>query len=96
MVTTHKWPDTITLEHVENFRKLFINTFNLQQCAMIVYSVRTGSFEVTWFVLIPDTVIEILKKSKAKISVIQQYNVSMIVINGICVFEAPLQPQVSY
>ena len=96
MVTTHKWPDTITLEHVENFRKRFINTFNLQQCAMIVYSVRTGSFEVTWFVLIPDTVIEILKKSKAKISVFQQYNVSMIVINGICVFEAPLQPQVSY
>ena len=96
MVTTHKWLDTITLEHVENFRKRFVNTFNLQQCAMIVYSIRTGSFEVTWFVLIPDTVIEILKKSTAKIAAFQQYNVSMIVINGICVFEAPLQPQVSY
>ena len=96
MVNTHKWPDTITLEHVENFRKRFINTFNLQQCAMIVNSIRTGSFEVTWFVLIPDTVIEILKKSTSKISVFQQYNVSMVVINGICVFEASLQPQVSY
>ena len=96
MVTTHKWPDTITLEHVENFRKRFINTFNLQQCAMIVYSIRTGSFEVTWFVLIPDTVIEILKKSTAKIAAFQQYNVSMVVINEVCVFEAPLQLQVSY
>ena len=95
MVTTHKWPNTITLEHVENFRKRFMNTFNLQECAMIVNSIRTGSFEVTWFVLIPDTVIEILK-SKAKISVFQQYNVSMVVINGVCVFEASLQPQVSY
>ena len=63
---------------------------------MIVYSIRRGSFEVTWFVLIPDTVIEILKKSTAKIAAFQQYNVSMVVINGICVFEAPLQPQVSY
>ena len=96
MVTTHKWPDTITLEHVENFQTSFRNTFNLQQCAMIVNSIRTGSFEVTWFVLIPDTVIEILKKSKAKIAAFQQYNVNMVVINGICVFEAPLQPQVSY
>ena len=96
MVTTHKWPDTITLEHVEMFRESFVNTFNLQQFAMIVYSIRRGSFEVTWFVLIPDTVIEILKKSTAKIAAFQQYNVSMIVINGICVFEAPLQPQVSY
>ena len=39
MVTTHKWPDAITLEDVETFRKCFVITYNLQQCAMMVNSI---------------------------------------------------------
>ena len=50
MVTEHNWPNTITLEDVEQFRKRFIETFNLQQCAMMVDSIVPGSFKVTWFV----------------------------------------------
>ena len=95
MVTKHNWPDTITLEDVEEFRKGFINTFNLKQWAMIVYRICTGSFEVTWFVLIPDFVIEIMKNSTAKIAVFQHNNVYMVIINGDCVFEAPSLSHVS-
>ena len=69
MVTKHQWPDTTTLEEVEQFRKQFFRTFNLHSaCAMIVNNVRTESFSITWFVLLPDTVITTLKRCTANIA----------------------------
>ena len=95
MVTEHNWPDTITLEDVEQFRKRFIETFNLQQCAMMMESARPGSFKVTWFVFMPKTAIEMLKMSKGKITVFRQYCVSVVFIDGVCVYQTPVLQEVS-
>ena len=44
MVTEHKWPSTITLEDVEEFRKKFIKSFNLIECATMVASTLLDPF----------------------------------------------------
>ena len=89
MVTKHHWPDTVTLEDVEKFRIKFMQTFNLQQCAMIVEVIRANSFSITWFVLLSNTVITTLKKCTANTAVFQNYCVSMVEIDGVCVYKIP-------
>ena len=96
MVTKHNWPNTITLEAVEEFRKCFFRPFNLPKCAIMVHGIIIGSFEVTWFVFMPDTVIEMLKMTTGKISVFRQYNVNEVVIDGECVYKTSVQTQVSF
>ena len=96
MVTKHQWPDTTTLEEVEQFRKQFFRTFNLHSaCAMIVNNVRTESFSITWFVLLPDIVITTLKKCTANIAVFRNYCVSVVVIDGVCVYKTPILQEIS-
>ena len=50
IVIKHDWPDTVTLEDVEKFRRQYAQTYNLLSCTIILYSIRPGSFTVTWFV----------------------------------------------
>ena len=42
MVTEHQWPETVTLKDVEEFRKRFLHTFGLQECAIMVHRIRGG------------------------------------------------------
>ena len=94
MVTKHHWPDTVTLEDVEKFRIKFMQTFNLQQCAMIVEVIRANSFSITWFVLLSNTVITTLKKCTANAAVFRQYCVSVVEMDGVCIYQTPVQQEV--
>ena len=98
MVVTHEWTDTVTLEDVEKFRQRYARTYNLQTCAIMLYSVRRGSFTVTWFV--PVTVIHILRKNTA-LEVYKEFDVSKLEIyyvqeTAICVYQTPVQQLVSF
>ena len=93
IVVKHDWPDTVTLEDVEKFRQRYAQTYNLQTCAIMLYSVRPGSFTVTWFV--PVTVIDILRE-KIPVKVYKEFKVSKVEVNGVCVYPAPVQRQVSF
>ena len=42
IVIEHKWPDTVTLEDVEKFRRRYSQTYNLQRCAMMLYNMGVG------------------------------------------------------
>ena len=86
MVIRFDWPPTKTLEDVENFRRRYASSYNLQTCALMLNSIGTGSFIVTWFV--PVSVVEILKKKRAP-TVFNEFNVTRLEIDGHCVYEVP-------
>ena len=96
IVVKHNWSDrthTATLEDVEKFRQCYLRHYNLRDCAMMLNSIRPGTFTVTWFV--PSSVIEVLKKRAPK--VFQSFNVSRLEFPGMtghCVYEAPVQRNV--
>ena len=96
VVVEHDWPDTVTLEDVEKFRRRYARTYNLQTCAMMLHTVRPGLFIVTWFV--PVTVIDILRK-KTAVEVYKEFKVSRLEIyvqaTAVCVYQTPVHQQVS-
>ena len=97
IVVRHKWPNTVTLEDVEKFRKRYMRKYDLQKCAMMLHSIRPGSFRVTWFV--PVTVIDILRKKRA-VKVYKEFEVSRLEIyvqaTAVCVYQTTVQRQVSF
>ena len=92
IVVKHDWPDTVTLEDVEKFRRRYSQTYNLRKCAMMLHSIGSGCFTVIWFV--PVTVIDILRKKRA-VEVYKEFEVSRLEVNGVCVYQTPVQRQVS-
>ena len=62
MVTEHPWPETVTLKDVEEFRKMFLLIFGLPECAMEVNRIENKCFEITWFAVLPPTVLQLLKE----------------------------------
>ena len=64
MVVEFKWPETVTLEAVERFRQCYARHYRLNECAMIVNSIRPSSFIVTWFV--PISIIETFAREGKK------------------------------
>ena len=84
MIIKHDWPQTVTLEYVENFRQCFGCEYNLQKCAMMLHSIRTGSITVTWFV--PVAVVEIVK-SRKPLDVYKKFEVSRLEIADSCVYQ---------
>ena len=89
-VVKHDWPITTTLEDVEVFRQCYVRHYNLRDCAMMLNSIRPGTFTVTW--VVPSSVVELLKKRAPK--VFREFNVSRLEFPGIagcCVYEAPFQ-----
>ena len=94
MIVKFNWPKTVTLEDVEVFRKRYACKYNLKECAMILNTIGTGSFTVTWF--IPVTVIETLTKTRA-LDIIKEFNVTRLEIDGRCIYQAPVpRRQVSF
>ena len=92
MVTEHQWPETITLKDVEEFRRRFLYTFGLPQCAMMVYRIQRKCFEVTWFGALPISVGVLLRESKGTIEVFREFRVISVEIDGDCVYQHLLQP----
>ena len=87
MVTEHHWSETTVLNEVEKFQKSFLSMFGLQQCAMIMEQVTfTRSFNVLWFAVLPDTVVEQLKLSKGKVKVFKDFQVFSVTFDGDCVY----------
>ena len=88
MVVKFDWPETATLEDVEKFRRRYASSYNLHTCAMMILdSIRTGCFTVTWF--IPVSVVEILRKKRA-LDVFTECSVTRLEIytlTPICVYE---------
>ena len=95
IVVKHNWSDrtsTVTLEEVEKFRQRYVRHYNLRDCAMMLNSIRPGTFTVTWFV--PSSVFEVLKKERP-IKVLKEFNVIRMEVAGSCVYEAPVIRHVS-
>ena len=89
LVVKFDWPETATLEDVEKFRRQYASSYNLQTCAMMLNSIGTGSFTVTWFV--PASVVEILRKKRA-LAVFKEFNVTRLEIHTstqVCVYQTP-------
>ena len=89
MVTKHQWPETVTLKHVEEFRKSFFRRFQLPECALMVYKIQRKCFEVTWFVALPT---QLLVESREMIKLLREFKVVSVEFNGECVYQAPTQP----
>ena len=95
IVVKHNWSDstsTATLEDVEIFRQRYVRHYNLRDCAMMLNSIRPGTFTVTWFV--PSSVVEVLKKERP-IKVIKEFDVIRMEVARSCVYEAPVIRHVS-
>ena len=95
IVVRHNWSErtcTATLEDVEKFRQCYLRHYNLRDCAMMLNSIRPGTFTVTWFV--PSSIFKILKK-KGLIEVLKEFDVIRMDIAGSCVYEAPVILHVS-
>ena len=95
VLTKHQWPETITLEDVETFRKRFLCTLKLQDCAMMIHGIETGSFKITWFAALSHS---ILKENEEMKKVFREFKVISIYIDGQCVYQqyVQLSQQVSY
>ena len=81
MATEHPWPETVTLKDVEEFRKRFLLIFGLPECAMMVHRIENKCFEITWFGVLPPTVLRLLKEP----DIISLLEVSSVEIDGECV-----------
>ena len=92
LVTEHQWPETVTLKDVEDFRKRFLHTLGLPECAMMVYRIRRKCFEVTWFGVIPESVGQLLRGSDGTMEVLKDFKVISVEIDGECVYQSPTDP----
>ena len=93
LVTEHQWPETATLGDVEGFKESFLDVFEsflgvfgLPKCAMMMDGIRRGSFKVTWFVLLPATVVQQLKGSKGRIRLFKDFKVTSVKIDEECIY----------
>ena len=87
MVTEHNWPETVTLREVEDFQNGFLDTF-CPEHAMTLYGIRRGSFSITWFALLPPTIVQHLKGSKGKIKVLNDFKVISVNLSGLLMYQA--------
>ena len=95
MVTEHTLPETATLQDLEEFQKSFLNTFGLNDCAMMLEGVEMGSFKVTWFISLRKPVIQMLKGSQGRIKTFRDFKVAFVSIDGECIFHIQHMEQVS-
>ena len=86
LVLEFNWPNTVTLEAVETFRQRYARQYRLNECAMIIKSIKPGSFKVTWFV--PISIIDILiQRMDIVQDLLKELNVMRLIINGNCIYQ---------
>ena len=84
MVAKFEWPEVVTLEVVEEFRKEYADHYSLHNCTMMLDDVIPNrSFIITWF--IPGSIVEKLKV-KVPTSILKKYSVTKLEIAGECVY----------
>ena len=89
VVAEFDWPQQVTLEVVEQFRQEYAYHYRLRECAMMLATIRPGSFIVTWF--IPESIINKLKKNIPTMT-LKKYSVTSLEIAGEQIFPFPLSP----
>ena len=92
VVAEFDWPENVTLEVVEQFRRDYAHHYNLHECAIMVAQIRDGSFIVTWFV--PESVVEKLK-GKVPREILKKHSVTKLEIAGTCVYRLRKPQEVS-
>lgn len=96
IVVKHNWKgriSTATLEHVEEFRQCYLRCYNLRDCAMMLNSIRPGTFTITWFV--PMSLIKNLLKKKRLINVLKEFSVIRLEVAESCIYEDTIPYHVS-
>ena len=83
MVAEFDWPDDVTQEVVEEFRKEYAEHYSFHRCAMMLDVILSSSFSITWF--IPGSIVEKLKV-KLPVSILKKYSVTKLEIAGECVY----------
>ena len=84
LVVEFNWPESVTLEDVETFRQRYAWGYTFDKCAMIINSIRHGSYKVTWFV--PISIIDTL--TQRKIDLLVEFNVTKLTLDGNCIYES--------
>lgn len=84
VVVKFEWTKSTTLEDLEIFRKKYARGYNLPTCAMMLYSIRRGSFMVTWFV--PASIVETLRRIDGHF--FEEFNIISIEIAGVCFYKS--------
>lgn len=77
------WPVSVTMLKAEEFRRRYIVTYSLHECAMMLAAIRIGSVNVTWFVA--ESIVEIIK-SRVDEKLFAEYDVITVEIAGDCVY----------
>ena len=85
MVAEFDWPENVTLEDVEQFRKEYAFHYDLREFAMMIAEVLPGSFIITW--LVSASVIEKLKKNLPR-EILKKYLATKLIIAGDCVYRS--------
>ena len=88
MVVQFNWAKDVILEEVEMFRRRYAGSFRLNECAMMVNSIRPGSFTVTWFVAV-STIWRMAERMNVEL--FAEFNVITLVIDGTCTYVSPAQ-----
>ena len=83
MVAEFDWPETVTLEVVEQFRQEYASRYNLKECAMMVARISTGCFVITWF--ISESITELLREGLPE-GIANRYSLLSLTIAGTCIF----------
>ena len=84
VVAKFEWPQNVTLAVVEEFRQRYAFHYNLRECAMMLITIRRGSFTVVW--CIPKSIVQQLIKEVAK-DVLSKYSVTRLEIAGVGIYE---------
>ena len=83
MVAEFEWPDTVSLEVVEDFRQEYESHYSLRECAMMLVSMSIGSFVITW--IVPESIVESLK-TKLPEKLFKRHSVTKLQIAGDLVY----------
>ena len=92
LVAEFDWPENVTLEDVEQFRREYASEYSLHECAMMIAKIHSGSYIITWF--IPESVVEKLK-AKVPREIFKKYCVTKLEIAGACVYRSRKPQKVS-
>ena len=87
LVTKFDWPENVTLAVVEIFRQRYAYHYKLHDCAMMIMTVRTGSFTVVW--CIPESIVEHLINMHLTVAedILSKYEVTRLEIAQVCVYK---------
>ena len=83
MVAEFNWPESVTLEVAEDFRREYASHYSLRECAMMLVSLSIGSFVITW--IVPESIVESLK-TKLPEKLFKRHNVTKLQIAGDLVY----------